>query len=225
AVVVLAAGWWLLRPKTGLETPAVTQTETPVAKPKTSPKNPSSPKTKPKLPATRPEPPKEVITQAPKTKPVPTPVPVQKTLDYAAIADDYYRERDFFSGPGTSGKGNTSYDRALDDFQNGRYSDLIPQLRPGGKLAGTDLKTKELLAHSLLKSRQYDAAIRAFQEIINSRKQPYADRADWALALTCLHQMPQRSGLLDVVLRKMAGDPGHLFHGQAQGLRARLKRG
>ncbi|MEO6036831.1 MAG: hypothetical protein ABIQ93_00370 [Saprospiraceae bacterium] len=225
AMVVVAAGWWLFRQWSPVEAPGTVKIETPGETPKiaTRPHAKPKPKTTPARPERRtdPTPPKEVIADAPKTNPE----AAKRSLDYAAIADEYYRENDFFSGPASTGKGAADYDRALRDFRNGRYSDLVPQLRPGGKMAATDIKTKELLAHSLLKNRQYDAAIAAFREIANGRQQPYADRAEWALSLAYLRQMPRRTNELDQMLRSITARPGHTFYARAKMLRARLGNG
>lgn len=222
AMVVFAAGWWLIRQTGPVEAPVAVQPETPATSPKTTPA-PKQPERRPKT-----ETPKEVITDAskrpapvPKTTP---PAPVQKTVDYAALADEFYRERDFFPAGQSTGSGAAGYDQALQDFKKGKYSDILPKLRPGGKLDSKDLKTKELLAHSLLKSGQYDAAIAAFREIVNTRKQPYADKAEWAMALTYLRQMPGKSAELDRALSRIVARPGHLFYGSAMALRERLEK-
>lgn len=223
AMLVFAAGWWLIRQTGPVEAPVAVQPQTPVTTPKTNPKTAPPPKQQERRPKT--EPSKDVITDASK-RPVPgskttPPASVKKTIDYAAIADQFYRERDFFPSQ-SGGSGAAGYDQALQDFKKGRYSDILPKLRPGGKLDSKDLKTKELLAHSLLQSRQYDAAIAAFREIVNSRKQPYTDKAYWAMALTYLRQMPERRSELDQVLRNIAARPNHLFYDRARALQARL---
>lgn len=222
AMIVFVAGWWLIRQTGPVEAPVAVRPETPASSPKTTP----APKQQERRPD--PQPPKEVITDASK-RPAPAPKPapsteIKKTVDYAALADEFYREPDFFPSQG-SGTGAAGYDQALQDFKNGRYSDILPKLRPGGKLDSKDLKNKELLAHSLLKSRQYDAAIATFRELVNSRKQPYADRAYWAMALTYLRQMPERRNELNQVLRNIAARPNHLFYNEARALQARLGEG
>ncbi len=200
AMLVLAAGWWFLQPreKPG-EAPIAVQPETPVTKPPTT----TVPKTKPKTTPARPErrsnptgkSPQDVIVEAPKTStPPPVKPPAKPPTDYASLADEFYREGDFLSGRQARGSG-----------------------------VGKSLVVKELLAHSLLKSRKYDAAVTAFQEIARSGKQPYADRADWALALTYLHQMPRRSGALNQVLQNITARPGHTFNAKAKALQARLQ--
>ena len=226
ALVVIAAGWWIIdRTATRVEAPVAVQPETPEAAPKTTPQSVPAPARPQRRPNS--QPPKDVIADAPKppaTAPKPSPsAPAKKSVDYAALADEFYRERDFF--PNQSGRsGAAGYDQALQDFKKGKYSDILPKLRPGGKLDSKDLKTKELLAHSLLKSGQYDAAIAAFREIVNTRKQPYADKAEWAMALTYLRQMPGKSAELDRALSRIVARPGHLFYGSAKALRERLEK-
>ena len=227
ALVVLAAGWWITeRSTTRVEVPVAVQPSTPETDPKTQP----GPKQQPGTPQRRPETqqPQDRVADAPArpvTPPKTTPPPAKKTLDYAALADEFYRERDFFPPGQSTGTGAAGYDRAVQDFKKGKYADLLPQLRPGGKLDSKDLKVKELLAHSLLKSRQYDAAVNAFREIVNSRRQPYADRAEWALALVYLRQMPAKAAVLDKALERIAARPGHAFYAQARALQARLAAG
>ncbi len=195
AMLVIAAGWWILqRPRgTAVEAPVAGQPEAPVGRPTTPPKSKPAPKPVPvpNRPERRPDtrPPQEVIADAPTPTP---PAPAKRPTDYAALADEFYRERDFIS----------------------------PK-RIGGGLA-KEVIVKELLAHSLLKSRKYDAAITAFQEVVNTRKQPYADRAEWALALAYLHQMPRRNSALQQVLRNIKARPGHPFYGRAMALQGRL---
>lgn len=226
AMLVCVAGWWLIRQTGPVEAPVAVQPQTPVTTPKTNPKPAPAPKPQERRPKT--EPSKDVITDA-SERPAPAPkstptAPAKKTIDYASLADEFYRERDFFLSQ-SGGSGAAGYDQALQDFKKGRYSDILPKLRPGGKLDSKDLKTKELLAHSLLQSRQYDAAIVAFREIVNSRKQPYADKAEWALALVYLRQMPGKSAELDRALERIAARPGHGFYGSAKALQMRLRAG
>jgi tetratricopeptide (TPR) repeat protein len=225
ALVVLAAGWWIIdRTTTKMEAPVAVQPvpqETPGKNaPKTTPL-PTRPQRRLETPSPRDrvaDVPKPSVTPG-KTAPLP---PAKKTIDYAALSNEFYRERDFFPPGQSTGTGAAGYDRAVQDFKKGKYSDLLPQLRKGGKLASNDLKTKELLAHSLLKSGQYDAAVTAFREIVNTRNQPYADRAEWALALVYLRQMPARSAELNRALERIAARPGHAFYGKARALQGRL---
>ncbi len=193
AMLVIAAGWWMIQRVTPVEeAPVAVQPDVPVTPPTTVPNTTTTPRTTP-APA-RPDrpagtrPPKEVIADAPTPAP---PVPAKKPTDYAALADEFYRERDFVNN--RTGSGITK-----------------------------GLVVKELLGHSLLKSRKYDAAITAFQELSRSGKQPYADRAEWALALTYLHQMPRRSGALNQVLRNITTRPDHPFYSRAKVLQGRL---
>jgi hypothetical protein len=81
---------------------------------------------------------------------------------------------------------------------------------------------KELLGHTYYKNRQYDAAYEQFRDIAASRKQPYAQRAEWAMALSLLQQMPAKKPLFDRVLSGILGDPGHPFYSQAKALEAKI---
>jgi TolA-binding protein len=227
ALLVLAAGWWIIdRSSTRMEAPVAVQPVTPEMAPKTTPQPAPGPD-RPQQRPTNAQPPKDRVADAPGRPPVPsktTPTaPAKKTLDYAALADEFYRERDFFPPGQNTGTSAAGYDRALQDFKKGKYTDLLPQLRKGSKLDSKDLNVKELLAHSLLKSRQYDAAAADFREIVNTRRQPYADRAEWALALTYLKQMPGKAAVLDRSLERILERPGHAFYGQARALKGRLE--
>ena len=230
ALVVLAAGWWLLdrNTPTDVEAPIAVQpnvpdttlTKTPGAKPV----SPVPQKQRPNV-----KPPRDEVAQAPERPVNPSksqaPAPTKKTVDYAALADEFYRERDFFpGGQQTTSPGAAGYDDALQDFKKGKYSDLLSKLRKGGKLNANDLNVKELLGHSLLKSRQYDAAINTFREIVNARRQPYADRAEWAMALVYLQQMPGKSTQLNYSIDRILARPGHLFYARAKALQTKLKK-
>ncbi|MBL7782118.1 MAG: hypothetical protein JNM22_12925 [Saprospiraceae bacterium] len=222
AVVLLIAGWWFIRPPQPVEAPVAVQPTTPAAP---SSKTPTPARPNEKTPRAEPE--KDVAKNTPRRE-TPTPQPAlpaprEKTVDYAALADEYYRQSTFFpSNSNSGGTGAASYDRAVQDFKKGKYADLLSQWKRGGKLNTNDLKVKELVAHSLLKSGQYDEAVNAFREIVNTRRQPYADRAEWALALTYLKQMPGKEALLQKSLDRILARPGHGFYGEAKALKGRL---
>lgn len=219
AVVLVVAGWWFIRPAQPVEAPVAVQPAPPPSK------TPTTVRPEGKTPAANPE--KDLAKNTPRRE-TPTPQPVipaprEKTVDYAALADEYYRQSTFFpSNSNSGGTGAASYDRAVQDFKKGKYSDLLSQWKKGGKLNANDLKTRELVAHSLLKNGQYDEAVNAFREIINTRSQPYADRAEWALALTYLKQMPGKEALLQKSLDRILARPGHGFYGEAKALKERL---
>lgn len=223
AVLVLIAGWWIVRDTGRVEAPVVVQPQTPATSPTTVPKSTPKPgrQQQPTSPA------KDIADNKPASPapaPKPTaPAPSKKAIDYAALSDEYYRERDFFPATTNPGTGAAGYDQAVQDFKKGKYSDLLSQLRKGGKFNANDLNVKELLGHSLLKNRQYDAAVNTFREIVNTRRQPYADKAEWALALVYLKQMPAKSALLDRALERITARPGHLFYGKAKALQERVK--
>jgi hypothetical protein len=245
AAVLLTAvlGWWLLRDSaTTTNVPTspgpVAKTETPKTQPPaTRPTQPTRPYTrkpggtaaqpsreparpgaeKPERPAVTP-PTQRPPAQQPATAPPP---------DYAALANEYYRENDFIrpqTGGGGGGLANSLYDRALKDFSGGRYQDVVRKLRPAMEIGPNKLKAKELVAHSLYRNRQYDAAIPYFRQLAASGQAPYAERAEWALALTLLHRQPAKRTLLNQVLNDITADPGHEFYRQAAGLKQKLNR-
>lgn len=224
-------GWWLLRdsgPGSVAETPPVAETpakdkkKSPVIR-KPAPAKPGAPKTAPYKEA---EPEDKMAGQEQPRQPE-TPAPIEEipqnagTVDYAALAGDFYRERDFIPPKGSKGGGSASYNQALDNYRDGRLGNVITQLKP--KLAeGADaLLQQELLAHTYYKNGQFDAAFEEFRAIAATRKQPYAQRAEWAMALTLLHQMPAKKALFDRVLSGILADPGHPFYGQAKALKNR----
>lgn len=222
AVVLLMAGWWFFRTPQPVEAPVAVQPTIPATP---SSKTPTPARPNEKTPAAEPE--KDIAQNAPRREtPTPQPAPPaprEKTVDYAALADEYYRQNTFFpSNSNSGGTGAASYDRAVQDFKKGKYAELLSQWRRGGKLNANDLKVKELVAHSLLKSGQYDEAVNTFREIVNTRRQPYADRAEWALALTYLKQMPGKEALLQKSLDRILARPGHGFYGEAKALKGRL---
>lgn len=225
-------GWWLLRDSgsgASETTPTVVQTE-----PKNKTKNPVISKPKPAKPAGPQNAPFKknetetgVAVQEPARKPE-TPAPLEEmpqneTVDYAALAGEYYRERDFIPPVGSkSGSGSASYDQALDSYRNGQYGNVITQLKPILNLGPDALSRQELLGHTYYKNRQFDAAYEQFRDIAASRKQPYAQRAEWAMALTLLQQMPAKKPLLDRVLATILADPGHPFYSRAKALEAKI---
>lgn len=225
-------GWWLLRdsgPGDLAETPPVAETPTkdkkknPVIR-KPAPVKPGAPKTAPYKEA---EPEDKMAGQEQPRQPE-TPAPIEEipqsavAVDYAALAGEFYRERDFIPPKGSKGGGSASYNQALDNYRDGRLGNVITQLKP--KLAeGADaLLQQELLAHTYYKNGQFDAAFEEFRAIAATRKQPYAQRAEWAMALTLLHQMPAKKALFDRVLTGILADPGHPFYSRAKALQARL---
>jgi TolA-binding protein len=158
-----------------------------------------------------------------------TPSPIEElnspnTPDYVALANDYYRDRDFLPPKGSKGGSANSpaYNQALENFQDGKYNDAVSKIRPNLNIGTDALQQKELLAHSLYKSGQYEAAVPYFREVAASGKQPYAQRAEWGMALALLHQMPMKKPLFDRVLAGILNNPQHLFYSQAKRLEEQL---
>ena len=223
-------GWWLLRDNStgnATETPPVAETQTknkkknPVIR-KPAPAKPGAPKTAPYNEA---EPEDEMAGQEQPRQPE-TPAPIEEipqsagTVDYAALAGEFYRERDFIPPKGSKGGGGSaSYNQALDNYRGGRLDNVISQLKPGLSEGADALQRQELLAHTYYKNGQFDAAFEEFRAIAATRKQPYAQRAEWAMALTLLHQIPAKKSLFDRVLAGILADPEHPFYGQAKVLK------
>ncbi len=157
---------------------------------------------------------------APQTSTTPT-TAEPTTVDYDAMATVYYRDNDFMgpgSGSATAKGGDASYQRALRAFQEGRYGESVTTLRPAVPQTSADWKTRELFGHSLYKEGRLDEAYVAFREVSASGAAPYAQRADWAMVLTLLRQMPNRSALFSRALSKITDDPGHPYHTRAKQL-------
>lgn len=228
-------GWWLLQPQAdvGGPPPLVTapKPKPPVATP---PKTTTKPSQRPPL-----SPPKneddDRVTETAKPAPViPAPKPQTKppapttqpaVIDYPALAANYYRENDFIPKSGSTSAESPGYGQALDSYKSGKYADAEKLLKPILKLNPNALKTKELLAHSLYKKKQYDAAIPYFRELANVRDKAIAERSEWALALALLHKMPAQKQALNQVLDKISAKPGHAFYQQATRLKNELKVG
>lgn len=234
AVIVAAAlGWWWYSdsrtgdPDTGstiVQTAPGTKSKTPtIRKPKSA--KPSGPKTAPY----RDQEPDDNMAgnnQRP-SKQEPAPIeelPTTETLDYAAVASEFYKDRDFFPPKGSKGVSESApYNQALDNYQNGKYGNAIDQLQSVLSPGGSSLQNKELIAHSYYKSGQYNEAISVFNELIASRKQPYAQRAEWGLALDLVHLLPAKKPLLDRVLANILANPQHPFYSEAKALQGRLQ--
>ncbi len=236
AVLALAVfGWWLLRENdTGISdsAPPIVQkkpeirSKTPSIRKSTSPK----PIPAPAAPEETEDPESGIAEQTPSegAQPDVLPAPVYEIPetagpDYAALADEFYRERDFIPPSGSKGGGSASYQQALDNYRAGRYSDATSKLLPGAATGTDALLQKELMAHSLYKSGQYAAALPYLSNIISTRSQPYAQRAEWAMVLTLLHQMPEKKTLLDKVLSGILANPRHGFYSQARALKGKME--
>lgn len=234
AAVFMAAifGWWLLRDsQSGAteSTPTVVET-----KPKNKTKKPIIRKPLPSKPRGQEDGPyksEEKETGVAGTEPSrqqekPAPVeeiPTAESIDYAALAGEFYRERDFIPPKGSKGaSGSSSYSQALENYQDGQYGNVITQLKPILSAGPDALLRQELLGHTYYKNRQYDAAIEQFRGIMATRKQPYAKRAEWALALTLLQQMPTKKPFFDRVMSGILADPGHPFYNQAKALQEKV---
>lgn len=225
-------GWWLLRdtkPGATDTTPTVVET-----KPKDKTKKPIIRKPTPSKPGVRedaPYLPEEkqtgvAETEQPKQTEQPAPleeIPAGESVDYAALAGEFYRERDFIPPKGSKGaSGSTSYSQALESYQDGRYGNVITQLKPILNMGPDALLRQELLGHTYYKNRQFDAAYEQFRDIAATRKQPFAQRAEWAMALSLLQQMPTKKPLFDRVISGILADPGHPFYSWAKSLREKV---
>lgn len=225
-------GWWLLRDSGSgnldetppiAETPAKDKKKNPVIR-KPAPVKPSAPKTAPYKEA---EPDDEMAAQEQSRQPE-RPAPIEEipesagAVDYAALAGDFYRERDFIPPKGSKGGGSASYNQALDNYRDGRLGNVITQLKPSLSQGNDALLRRELLGHTYYKNGQFDAAFEEFRALAAAGQQPYAQRAEWAMALTLLHQLPAKKALFDRVLGSILADSGHPFYGQAKALQARL---
>lgn len=237
SLLVAFFGWQLLRPQEDIGGPSPIVT---TPKPKTSPIT-TPPKTTPKPSQKTPtsKPAEEAaqddrVAEKPKSSPtVPTPKPQAKppapaapTVDYAALAAAYYLEGDFIqNNNGNTGKNKNTpndYGQALDNYKSGKYSDVEKLLKPALKSKPDALKEKELLAHSLYKSGQYDAAITYLKELSNSKDVVVAQRSEWGLALALLHKMPAKKAQLHQLLDKIGDDPQHGFIWKARNLKTEL---
>jgi hypothetical protein len=233
-----AAGWWFA---TQYNNNDDTIAQTTPAKPKTS-----APKTTPRpvQPGTQPAPiprpdrpdvsadpednrvadaPKRTITtpraETPLPEPPPAPPKPEPTLDYAALADDLYHERDFVRPGSGIRSGDALYAQALDSYKSGRFGEVERLLRNNLKISP---ESQEVLAHALYRSGNYDDAFEQLRTLTNSRNTTIAQRSDWAMALTLLRQMPAKTTLLSRVLNKIASEPGHAFQSQAAALQQKL---
>ncbi len=230
AAAVLAVamlGWWLLRDQTA-GTPSAEPPLVHTTKPGRKSRAPEirKPTSNRPAPALQPErqPASGEMAQKEETAPAPIEELPESSVDYAAVATEFYRESDFLPPKGSKGgtAGSSAYNQALDNFQDGKYNDVVSKLKPALNTGTDALQRKELLALSLYKSQQYEAVVPYLTELIASHQSPYAQRAEWALVLTLLHQMPAKQPLLNRVLSGILADPQHPFYLRAHQLEARL---
>ncbi len=217
-VATLAVGYWLLRDQPAEPAaPEVVQTQ---------PKPPKQAPTwrKPKQHSTAPTTPpsSDVASTDLPPAPIEEMQPEGPAMDYAAVADAFFQERDFLPPRGSKG-GSAEYLRGLRKLQDGQYQDVTSTLRPDWSAAPSVevVQQQELLAVAYYKNQQYTEA--AFRRIAATGAQPYAQRAEWGVVLTLLQQMPQRQAALQPALDIILRQPEHLFHTKAQQLRERLQ--
>ena len=180
-LVVALAGYWYVE----IYQPSETESTAPITSTK--------PEIKSRTPSVRrpkPTPPRQAA-PAPETgqnehlaqqDPAPSdPAPIEELAgpDYAALADEFYLERDFVPPKGSKGgqAGSAAYNQALDNFHSGKYNDAASRLKSTLNLGADAIQQKELLALSLYQSGQFEQAIPYFREVAASGKQPYAQRA------------------------------------------------
>jgi len=78
------------------------------------------------------------------------------------------------------------------------------------------------LGYAYFEDGQLTKAERAFQTVVASNDQRFAENAEWHLLLTYLRQNPE-SRAFNTLLEKLSDDPGHGFHEEALDLRASLQ--
>ncbi|MBK8965698.1 MAG: hypothetical protein IPM36_03275 [Lewinellaceae bacterium] len=231
AILLIAFGtYWILEQYD----PASPETNAPITsvKPEIKPRVPTVRRSKPTPPRQAdPAPGDQPTSDYAQQDPTPLdPAPIEEMTgadapDYAALADDFFRERDFLPPKGSKGgqAGSAAYNQALDKFQDGKYTDALSKLKPSPGSDTDAIQQKELLALSQYKTKQYDSAVANFRDIAASGKQPYAQRAEWGMALTLLNQMPTKKPLFDRVMANILNNPQHLFFEKAKSLEERLK--
>lgn len=239
AVLVLAvAGWWVFwqfsRPD-----PVAQQLPAPSEKPVGPKGTPPKTETRPVTPKLRPKETQPTARETPKGQPAPAgaddrplnnlpqkpePPPPQVPAtppDYAAMARQYFRESGLtqtpMSSPGLT-PGDASYGDALHDMQGGELGQATDKLRRTLRTQPNDLKTKELLALTLYQRGQYTLAETHLRQLATSGNKLYAERADWALALVYLNQMPGKKEILQRQLAKITQEKGHRYKGLAERL-------
>jgi tetratricopeptide (TPR) repeat protein len=148
--------------------------------------------------------------------------PASPAVDYAALADDLYESAAWTHTREQAGADEPLYGRALTSYRSGDFTQVKKLLEPALRLNKDAVKTKELLAHALYRDGRYGESVSYFSELSRSNTKSIAERADWALALALLQQMPTKQPLLEKVLDKIAATPGHLYSGKAKALKSRL---
>ncbi|TNE66561.1 MAG: hypothetical protein EP344_02365 [Bacteroidetes bacterium] len=227
AVLLLAAfGYWLLQENAT----SIEDTPAPIArtKPEVKPRVPTVRKPQSRPPHRSTPAPAEPDNSDLAVEEQPAPIEEMQTAatDYAALADSYYNQQDFVLPKGAKGgtAGSASYNQALEKFRDGKYTDVVTNLKPDISIGQDAVQQKELLALSHYQSGQYENALSYFRQVADSGKQPYAQRADWGMVLTLLHQMPAKKPLLDRVLAKIQSDPNHQFYNKAKDLEAQIQK-
>ncbi len=217
--LVLAAGYWFIIRKSG-EAPAPQVVQT---RPERKGQPPAWRK-----PQRRNEPTSPSSAEVAQNELPPAPIeemqPEGPAIDYAAVADDFFREQDFLPPRGVKG-GSAAYLQGLRSLQDGRYQDITQTIKPDLLSSPTTevVQQQELLAVAHYQSRQYADAETTFRYIATTGIQPYAQRAEWGLVLSLLKQMPQRRSALQPALEAILSRPEHPFYAKAQQLAKHLK--
>ena len=231
AILVLGlVGWWFLKAPTAVSETPVLAKETPT-KPNT-PSQSMNPIPKPGLPKPSPrvDIPKiaEQESRPPTKTPTPLPVPNKPPPptrvpppDYQALAATYYNNTEFIkktAKPSKQAPMGIVYGQALDSYTSGQYQEAAKLLKTLLKANPNEVQSRELLAHTLYKSGKHAEAIPYLRRLAGAGSNASAQRADWALALAYLRQMPAQKTLLTQYLNKINANPRHLYHAQAKRL-------
>jgi hypothetical protein len=146
-------------------------------------------------------------------EPVAAVKPVQPTLDpdsrLIALAVRSYNDEPIRS---QLRAGRTSPDSLQDWYIQGQYNRLVTAL------AGLDdnevnyLRQLELRAHAFFHLKKYGRAVQDFTNIVNSQKEPFAERSDWYLLLAAAAQGRAGKAVFQQQKAKILSDKEHSFY-------------
>jgi TolA-binding protein len=235
AVLVLGlVGWWFLRDPEEVSLAPVIVQESP-RKPTAPPKSPTTtpkPKNAEPIPTPREDAPRtaEQVSKPPVRSPDPPapnkpPVPAAPAPDYQALAATYYNSTEFIKTsvkPSAQDPTSVIYGQALDRYSSGKYQDATKLLKTLLKASPNETQSRELLAHTLYKSGKYEEAIPYLRRLSGTGSNASAQRADWALTLAYLRQMPSKKASALQYLNKINANPKHLYYNQAKRLKSDL---
>lgn len=211
-LLAIAAGvwWWSNRP---------TETEIaqkpPIENPPADEKNQPQPAPQTIEPA---EPSEKTPTR--KTEKTTPARPHQPDSKFLALAKSEWTSPDFSNIRSTGGGSATPISQAAEAFQKKDFQRVIALLADVPPSASNFWQVSEMLAHAEFLSGKISTARARFRQVAESSALPFSERAEGALLLCFVADLPQSRGDFEFLLKKILADDGHPSFALAQKLAA-----